>query len=358
MPLMIEGGRVPQLWAARAESRRARALQGHKKSPRRVKVALVNNMPDSALEDTELQFFELLDAASGDISVCIELYSLPGIPRSASGHQRLADYYNDITTLWNGTRDCVIMTGTEPQQTNLQDEPYWRVLADTLDWAEVNTSSTILSCLAAHAGVLHSDGIARHPLPDKRFGVFDCRRAGKHVLTNRAGDRMGFPHSRWNEVQKDELSACGYSVLTNSQEAGVDLFVKRKKRSLFVHFQGHPEYGGETLLKEYRRDVRRFLKHERGTYPSMPQGYFDAAATKLLNRFREKALAKRCVDLIAVFPEVVVNGGLESTWQGPATCVYRNWLQYVVSRRPESLSFAVTARAVSDPVLQKQPATA
>ena len=31
-------------------------------------------------------------------------------------------------------------------------------------------------------------------------------------------------------------------VLTQSAEGGVDSFVKKKKQSLFVHFQGHPEY--------------------------------------------------------------------------------------------------------------------
>ena len=31
-----------------------------------VSIAFINNMPDAALEDTEMQFFELLDAASGE----------------------------------------------------------------------------------------------------------------------------------------------------------------------------------------------------------------------------------------------------------------------------------------------------
>ena len=70
------------------------------------------------------------------------------------------------------------------------------------------------------------------------------------------------------------LAACGYIVLTQSAEGGVDTFVKKKKRSLFVHFQGHPEYGAQTLLKEYRRDIKRFLRGERETYPSDAKGLF------------------------------------------------------------------------------------
>ena len=61
-------------------------------------------------------------------------------------------------------------------------------------------------------------------------------------------------------MRADELTACGYGVLTQSSRRRVDSFLKNKKRSLFVHFQGHPEYGAQTLLKEYRRDIKRFLR--------------------------------------------------------------------------------------------------
>jgi len=60
------------------------------------------------------------------------------------------------------------------------------------------------------------------------------------MLTSGTSEPMRFPHSRWNEVREDALTSCGYTVLTKSAEAGVNLFVKKKKKSLFVHFQGHP----------------------------------------------------------------------------------------------------------------------
>jgi homoserine O-succinyltransferase/O-acetyltransferase len=40
------------------------------------------------------------------------------------------------------------------------------------------------------------------------------------------------------------------------------MFVKYN-RSLFVLLQGHPEYDSATLLREYRRDVGRFLRRLR-----------------------------------------------------------------------------------------------
>ncbi|MGC2228223.1 MAG: homoserine O-succinyltransferase, partial [Candidatus Sulfotelmatobacter sp.] len=276
MPLIIEGGRVPPRWAERKSCYPAGSCESYGAGADCVTIAFFNNMPDAALEDTEIQFFELLDAASGEIPVRLKLHSLPGVPRAEQGEQHLSSFYFRTDDLLNTQVDAVIMTGTEPRQDNLRDEPYWSTLTSVLDWAENNTVSTILSCLAAHAGVLHGDGINRHPLSDKQFGVFDFARAANHQLTAGYGERVRFPHSRWNEVRADELSACGYLILTQSSEGGVDSFVKKRKRSLFVHFQGHPEYGAQTLLKEYRRDIKRFLRADRETYPSMPKGYFDA----------------------------------------------------------------------------------
>jgi homoserine O-succinyltransferase/O-acetyltransferase len=133
-----------------------------------------------------------------------------------------------------------------------------------------------------------------------------------------------------------------------SAQAGVDLFVKKKKDSLFVHFQGHPEYGTRTLLKEYRRDIKRFLRKERETYPNMPHGYFDAAATKLLSDFRDKVTSNPREEFVTEFPEAAVAGGLQETWQVSAAAVYRKWLQYLVSGKAESASLSSMTPAVRE----------
>jgi len=342
MPLIIEG-RVPDGWAERGNSRPAAPEVSDARRAECVSLALINNMPDPALEDTELQFFELLDVASGDVPVFLKLFSLTGVPRTDRGQQRLNSFYFGTDDLWNNRFDGVIITGTEPRSADLREESYWPTLTAVLDWAERNTSSTVLSCLAAHAGVLHSDGIVRHALRDKQFGVFDFAKTANHLLTSGAGEPVRFPHSRWNEVQADALTACGYTVLTRSAEGGVDSFVKKKGQSLFVHFQGHPEYGAQTLMKEYRRDIKRFLKRERESYPSTPKGYFDATAAKLLTDFREGALSDRREERMEEFPEAAVSGGLQKTWHCSAVSIYRNWLEYVASRKADVSAFPAMA---------------
>jgi homoserine O-succinyltransferase len=343
MPLIVEGGRVPPRWAEQ-HSLRPAGMVDNSAQRECVRIAFINNMPDSALEDTEMQFFELLDAASGNIPVFVGLYSLTGVPRGERGQQHLNSFYFGTNDLLNGRFDAVIMTGTEPRQPNLRNEPYWSALANVLDWAESNTTSTILSCLAAHAGVLHSDGIQRCPLNDKQFGVFDFAKTANHPLTDGTGQLVRFPHSRWNEVQADALAACGYLVLTQSAEGGVDSFVKKKKQSLFLHFQGHPEYAAQTLLKEYRRDIKRFLRRERETYPSMPRDYFDGTGTNLLSDFRDSVLSDRREELLAAFPESAVVPAVVNSWYTSATCVYHNWLQYVASKKKDASIFPAMGR--------------
>jgi homoserine O-succinyltransferase len=340
MPLIIDGGRIPPRWAERKGLSAVGSVERYP-APECVRIAFINNMPDSALEDTEIQFFELLDAASGDIPVFLKLRSLSGVPRGERGQQHVSSFYLGTDELLNGQCDAVIMTGTEPRQPNLRNEPYWPALTNVLDWAESNTVSTVLSCLAAHAGVLLSDGIDRCPLSDKQFGVFDFAKAANHQLTGGTGESVRFPHSRWNEVQADSLAACGYLVLTQSADGGVDSFVKKKKQSLFVHFQGHPEYGAQTLLKEYRRDIKRFLRRERETYPSMPKGYFDGGAARLLTSFRDVALADRREELMEGFPDAA--GRLQKTWHSSAMSIYRNWLQYVMTKKADVSAFPAMA---------------
>jgi homoserine O-succinyltransferase len=342
MPLILEG-RVPTRWAESRDSRRAASVEEHAKRSDAVSLALINNMPDAALEDTELQFFELLDIASGNAPVYLRLYSLTGVPRTDRGQRHLNNFYFDFDDLWRNRFDGVLITGTEPHHANLRDEPYWQLMADVFDWAERSTDSTILSCLAAHASVLHSDGINRHRLPDKQFGVFASQAACEHPLMRNAGSALHFPHSRWNEVREEELTSADYKILTSSDGAGVDLFVKKKKQSLFVHFQGHPEYGTQTLLKEYRRDIKRFLNRERETYPSLPAGYFDTAATKFLSEYQRQALDERKPDFISSFPETLVTRTLQNTWHTLATSVYRNWLQHLIEKKSETASFVAMA---------------
>jgi homoserine O-succinyltransferase len=165
--------------------------------PSCIDIGLVNNMPDAALDATERQFRALLNAAADGLLVRLTLYTLPEVPRTEFGRAQVSKY-SRIDDLWDRHHDGLIVTGTEPLAADLKDEPFWGSLTQVLEWAEGHTHSTILSCLAAHAGILHIDGIVRRPLGDKRFGVFECARVADHPLTATTPSRLQMPHSRWN----------------------------------------------------------------------------------------------------------------------------------------------------------------
>ena len=330
MPVVLEQG---------ASGRSFNVLHGVRCAPadptrsdNAIEISIVNNMPDSALELTERQFIGLLAAASGKIPVRVRLIALPQIPRGDFARRRLLAEYADIGRLWDMKLDGLIVTGMEPGPGSLTEEPYWRVFTDMIDWAERNTTSSIWSCLAAHAVALHRDGIERRPLTAKCFGVYECMKATDHPLLAGAPARLLVPHSRWNDLPEEALAGAGYEILTKSRDAGVDMFVKQE-RSLFVFLQGHPEYDPTTLLREYRRDVGRFLRGEREGYPAPPRYYLDGASERGLEAFRRRALSARNPELLESFPAATIVERFANSWHASALRLYRNWLACLASRR-------------------------
>ncbi len=300
-----------------------------------IRIGLINNMPDAAFKTTEHQFVSLLDAASESIEVRLSLHVLPSIPRTEPNVRRAASHYSSVETLWDAGLDALIVTGKEPVSADLRDEPCWEMMTRILEWARENTHSTVWSCLAAHAAVLHMDGIRRRKCAEKEFGVFECARVSEHPLLAGAPPRFSIPHSRWNGLDAEDLKARGYRVLARTADAGVDTFVKEGK-SLFVFFQGHPEYEPDTLLREYRRDVERYLRHETSVHPSIPRGYFDHTTERALAALREKAMSGPDGELHARLLAALKTSAIENTWHTTAARIYRNWLEQIRARKSSS----------------------
>jgi homoserine O-succinyltransferase/O-acetyltransferase len=311
-------------------------------------IGLVNNMPDAGCEATERQFIELLRAAASDVVVLLKLFSVAAVPRSEAARAEIASRSRDLSALWDAPLDGLVVTGTEPVAADLKDEPYWNALCDLLDWACHNTMSAVWSCLAAHAAVQYSDGIVRERLSDKLSGVFDCEATGDHPLLAGVAQRWRVPHSRHNDLPEAPLAAGGYRVLSRSAAAGADTFIKEQDGgSLFVFFQGHPEYDTDSLLREYRRDVGRFLRGEAGAYPQAPQNYFDGAAMFLADDFRTRAEGGPHGELIGEFPVRSLRAGIENTWHSNAITVYRNWVAFLKEQKSHRRSPATREQRVS-----------
>jgi homoserine O-succinyltransferase len=306
-----------------------------------IEIGLVNNMPDAALPATERQFAHLLSAASGRFDVRIHLLALGDVPRSKETREEIARTYRDAGQLRAMGLDALIITGAEPVAAELAGEPYWRALAELIDWAEANTFSTILSCLAAHAGVLHLDGVARRPLRTKCSGVFKFDAVTRHPLLAGLDKGLATPHSRKNGLDRQDLIERGYQVLAYRADVGVDVFVKQR-RALLVFLQGHPEYGDESLAREYRRDMGRFLQGVYERPPVIPANYFAPEVERSLEDFAARAQREQRPELMRDYPEAGALGPSEAPWRSGAAQLYANWLAIVAERK--------TALAQSAPI--------
>ena len=335
MPVLIDIDSRDHHLFSRAPYGGAAAKLSHGNPAECLDIGLINNMPDSALISTERQLFDLLAAAAGRLVVRLHFYAMETTPRSDWGRDYVRRHYRSTDDLLNVKLDGVIVTGAEPKAACLTEEAYWPSFTQVIDWAMENTVSSVYSCLAVHGAVLHLDGVKRHALPAKCIGVFAQAKTRNHPLMHDVPSTFRTPHARWNEVSEGALASCGYSVLSKSTAAGVDCFVKQQKKSLFVHFQGHPEYETQSILGEYRRDMGRFLQGQSEICPTIPGGYFDSEAEAIMAAFRQTAISDRRPEFFADFPADRLATNLKNVWRPTAGRIYRNWLLYMASQRAE-----------------------
>ena len=285
---------------------------------RTLRVGLINNMPRAARRTSEHQFRDILSRAAGGAAVGLTRLRLEGAA-DPDETARLAT----PASLEAARLAALGVTGAEPVAVALEEEPFWPSITAVADWAASESVASYWSCLAAHAAVLHLDGVRRRPLDAKCSGVFAVRAAGGARLT---GNPVGYvPHSRANGLDEVELVAAGYRIESRSDLIGVDAFVRPGPGSFLLH-QGHPEYAAGTLAQEWRRDLRRFQTGERATAPDPPRDYFapaDAIALERLWRPRDRAAATACLAaLVRIKPAPSCWGeasiGLFSAWLATA----------------------------------------
>ncbi|MGA2209271.1 MAG: homoserine O-succinyltransferase [Acidimicrobiales bacterium] len=288
-----------------------------------MRIAFVNNMPDAAFEETEQQFLRLVCPIGPESGLQVSRYLMGDIDRAPEIAGQIRHRYQPVETLFSDPPDAIIVTGTEPRCADLTSEPYWPALSELLAWAEKSVPVTLLSCLASHGALLALDGVERRPLPVKLSGVYPQELHPSHDLV-KGLDSVSFPHSRLNDVPAELLGERGYVVLVGSATTGWTVAARERDGRLLMLLQGHPEYGPTTLLREYRRDVRRFLDGTSSVYPRVPEGYLDAAGVALVERFRRAVQGAHPPDM-AKFPFEAAARRIAVDWQAHSVQLVRNW---------------------------------
>ncbi len=294
---------------------------------RELHIGLLNMMPDAALAATERQFFRLVGESNPIAQFYMHPFTLKELRRGPEAASHIESYYEPYEKVREEGLDALIITGANVTHPDLAQEPFWEPLIDVIDWALENVTSVLCSCLATHAVLQFRYAQKRRRLPGKRWGVFPHSVVDRtHPLVNDVNTLFDVPHSRFNEVEREQFDAAGLHVLVESDEAGVHLAVS-EDRFTVVFFQGHPEYDTISLLKEYKREIMRFAHGDRPDYPPFPMGYFHLQERAILEEYQDRLL--KALDRggrIPELPEFLLVPRLDNTWHDTAEAIVGNWI--------------------------------
>lgn len=295
-----------------------------------VVVGLLNLMPDAALRATDRQFVRLLAAGATDHDIWVYPFSVAASSRGEEARHHIADHYSTFGDVRRVGLDALIVTGANPAQHLLANEPFWEGLGEVLDWARESTRSILCSCLATHAVVERYEGVRRTRLPQKRWGVYSHRIVADHPLLEGLAGPVPAPHSHWYDMTRGDFESVGAEVLLEGDEAGVHMAVSRD--GFYVFFQGHPEYDRISLLKEYRRELGRYYSGDRDDYPPFPEHYLDESARTRLDSYRRVLEnAKSRSDVPPPLDEDHLVSDHTPDWGAAGRVIYRNWLESLSS---------------------------
>ena len=294
---------------------------------RELHIGLLNMMPDSALEATERQFFRLVGESNQIAQFYLHPFSLNELSRNSEGQAHIDKYYRTFDQIRADGLDALIITGANVTGPELSTQPFWDPLIDIINWAYENVTSTLCSCLATHAVLQFRYDQKRERLPDKRWGVYSHKVVQQHhPLVSGVNTRFNVPHSRFNEIRRNQFEQARLGILVESEVAGVHLATSEDGFRI-VFCQGHPEYDAISLLKEYKREVRRFINNETDEYPPVPENYLTLQATAILEEYRDQVIAaNKSKKEVPPLPEDLIIPTLDNTWHDTAEAVINNWI--------------------------------
>jgi len=297
---------------------------------RELHIGFLNMMPDAALVATERQFIRMIGSSNAIAQFYVYPFSIPELQRSAEAREHIRKYYFDFAQLATAGLDALIITGANVINPSLDQEPFWQPLIDVVRWADDNVASVFCSCLATHALVKHFHGQTRRHLGRKLWGVYTHRLMDrKHPLLRDVNTRFDAPHSRYNDISREQFESAGLHVLAESQQVGVHLAVSADHLRV-IYFQGHPEYSAVSLLKECKREVNRYIAGERPKLPRIPENYLrDAGESIAQAHIDEVVAALQKGRTPPEFPEIELMQYVDNTWGDTGRAIVNNWLGLV-----------------------------
>ena len=260
---------------------------------RPLRILMLNLMPKKI--ETETQIARLI--GNTPLQVELELLQTATHKSKHTSAEHMLSFYKVFDDIKDQNFDGMIITGAPVEHMAFEEVEYWDELCRIMEWSRTHVTSTLHICWGAQAGLYYHYGIQKQQLPQKLFGVFEhTLDHKKSILFRGFDDTFLVPHSRHTTVVREDIEAVPeLKILASSDEAGVFVVATERGRQIFV--TGHSEYDGDTLKKEYERDVAK------GLPIAVPQNYFphdDPAETPVVR------------------------------WRSCANLFYSNWLNYFV----------------------------
>lgn len=259
---------------------------------RELKIAILNLMP--VKQETEVQLLRLLSNTPLQMDITLvrpSCHESKNTPR-----EYLKTFYKTFEEIKGQNYDGLIITGAPVEHMPFEEVTYWDELVEIMEWSKKHVTSTFHICWGAQAGLYYHYGIGKHPLEEKKFGIFEHVQVESEKLLQGLDDYVNIPHSRHSEVRRVDVEQCeALKLLLYSEEAGVGLVISQDGKQVFM--TGHGEYDPLTLEQEYKRDLEKELPI------SMPKHYYKNDQ---------------------------VEEGVEVRWRSHMYAIFSNWLNYYV----------------------------
>jgi hypothetical protein len=97
-------------------------------------------------------------------------------------------------------------------------------------------------------------------------------------------------------------------------------------------------------LREYCRDVGRYLRNEQADYPHSPFGYFDGETERSFRSLAVRARGGRDPRLLSWCTEIAAGMKPARPWRAHAVMLVRNWLELIVAAKANAGAQALDRR--------------
>lgn len=238
---------------------------------RRVRIGIINIMP--RLETYEPLVLDPL--ARADELVEPVFVRLGSHTYKSSDPTHLARFYRPFeAAIAAAPLDGLILTGAPVEELPFEEVRYLRELEEILGHARQHMAATLGLCWGALM-LGRMVGVGKRVYERKVFGVFEDRVLVRdHELLGAETEKFVCAHSRHSGIDEEELARAAEAgvvrLLSRGEHTGHSLFESADRR--YIAHVGHPEYVGERIAFEWRRD------RDLGRTDVPPPANFDADA--------------------------------------------------------------------------------